>query len=190
MKPMISGKSLVFGRHLVAIAFEKNSSPNFNLVLGMCQEASAYAVQDSLHIAVFSAAEAERALVVLNSAKAWRSLKVFLDGKLQFNAFTAVELLECYLSSQRCNDWRAHCFEVIAHPRNQSDPRFQAWHMRSPVKSDRYVFPCKRLLRSNFKLDPSHPSSDADQVQAFAVKLGCESCPNFNPQNFRKVESQ
>src|SRR5690606_33405523 len=92
-----------------------------------------------------------------------------------------------------CTDFRAHCFRIM------DDPAFvepSTFGLSISIREgpanikyeivDRYSFPCSKIFTST-RIDPEHPSSHQDQIQAAAVKKLCHLCPRFDPGNFRKI---
>jgi len=54
------------------------------------------------------------------------------------------------------------------------------------IEIDRYIFPCTFLFH-RFQFQKDHPASIEDQIQAGAVNIGCDWCPNFDPDKWKKI---
>ena len=173
---------------LLAIAFPKTNSKNYAFAVTIAESAERYAVAEisgqSMHIAVFAKTQADagRAAAVLEYAQGWRGTLLFVQGKAIRGSYRVREVLECFLQSCQCNDTKAHCHEVV------DDPRYSSFDygFRERKKIDRYVFPCKHLL-TLFHFSVDHPSSYQDQIQAAGVEHSCAVCPNFRPEDFKKI---
>ena len=105
-------------------------------------------------------------------------------------------MLDCYLEASACDDRSAHCEKVVDDPYDTQLDREAGGitiHLttgtelpRKRVEIDRYLFPCS-LLNDRFRFQTDHPASPRDQIQAGAVKQGCDWCPHFDPDAYRKV---
>lgn len=186
--------------NLMGVAFGKTNSPGYQMALRLAQTASRYAEANvdgaKHHFAVFGRTrdDAARCLALLEMCRGWKSFRVFVQGRLVGDTWEARWILGCYSKAIACDDWRAHCHRIIDDPRTT--------HVRNrvvltiglqlrlsdeePPRPDRYVFPCAHLL-SNFHFMSDHPSSYRDQIQAGAVTRGCDWCPLFDPDGFRKL---
>lgn len=186
--------------HLLTISFAKTNSRHYALAVNFMEGASKYGAQPIgstiVHFAAFSKTkeDASRALAVLGYIQGWSTTQVFSNGRLLGHASRVIDVLRCYLESLACNDHRAHCFKVISDPFSETAPGMTTFVQISlneppkPVKDvDRYIFPCSRLNQW-YALQRGHPSSAVDQIQAAGVRYECDWCPNFNPQDFKKVE--
>jgi hypothetical protein len=188
---------------LVAISFPKSSSQVYPLAVNIAKGAAYYdeLIIDKkiVHLVVFSKTreDAGRAIALINYIKDWKATQIFAGGKLIRNSWKTVEIIECFLEACACKDWTAHCHYIVDNPfieKNEDEGRlsfsvdFQEG-VRPPKianEIDRYIFPCEFLWRS-FDFQPDHPAKPQDQIQAAAVKVGCDWCPNFNPSVFKKI---
>ncbi|MBU83833.1 hypothetical protein [Alcanivorax sp.] len=188
-------------RYMLVLVFPKSTSKNFPLVLNIAEGAEQYAVSDingkPTYFICFGAnqADAGRAVAILDYVSTWKGVQIFSRGKLLQNSYHVAQVLNCYLESQSCRDYQAHCHKVIDDPISEEvEDRGLSLSIRlvdrpplkHEVEIDRYLFPCQFLL-NRFRFQDDHPSSPADQIQASAVKNGCDWCPNFEPDRWKKV---
>ncbi|SEN00827.1 hypothetical protein [Halomonas caseinilytica] len=187
-------------RYMLVVVFPKSTSKNFSLVLNIAEGAEQYAVADingkSTYFVCFgeSQSDAGRAVAILDYVRTWKGVQVFSKGKLLQNSYHMAPVLNCYLESQSCRDYQAHCYKVIDDPFSEEVEGRGTLSIRvvdkpsikHEVEMDRYLFPCNFLF-NRFRFQKDHPSSIADQIQASAVKSVCDWCPNFEPVKWRKV---
>lgn len=205
MIPQVLGRSLLYDReHMVAATFVKNSSKNYRRLVQLCKTAMAYHEEEIdgtlQHFVVFSrsAQDCQRAVAFLEEAENWNSLKIFVNGRLQFNSWDIRGLILCFLNSLDCQDPAAHCHRevrssalgMIATPFVVPLNRERFRELQDEIndrESRKFLFPCSRLLDKNFRFQTDHPSSFESQIQAAGVRTGCALCPNFAPSRFRKL---
>ena len=103
---------------------------------------------------------------------------------LNKNGYEVKHVVNCYIQSQKCTDWRAHCHRII---RIESDePISKKW---SGSNTDRFITPCHIAVNYNRTyISAKHPSSLKDQLQAAAVAAGCDWCPNFDAAAFLPLD--
>lgn len=180
----------------VAISFPKSRSGAYPTAVNICRSAGRYYEAEiegvTMHFAAFArnSMEMARALAVLSSLRGYKGLLIYAGGRLQEWA-RSIKVLQCYSDSSACNDFRAHCFvsvhrdsitKQIAGPSASIDitPDF----MIAAGQGKAYLFPCRLLAMSfQFKIQAGHPSSEADQIQAGAIREGCAWCPNFRSRS-------
>ena len=175
---------------LLVIAFPKTNSKNYAFAVRIAESAERYAVVEingqSMHVAAFGKSQVEggRAAAMLGYTRGWKGTLLFVKGHALRDSYRVLEVIECFMQSCECTDLKAHCQEVM------NDPKYSPYdHSYGRKKIDRYIFPCKHLLPwMQFKHD--HPSSYQDQIQAAGVKHACTVCPNFNAQDFVKIEAK
>jgi len=173
---------------LLVVAFPRTNSKNYRFAVKISESAERYAVIEingqSMHVAAFgkSQVDAGRAATVLNYTRGWKGTLLFVKGHALRDSYRVCEVIECFMQSCECTDLRAHCHEVM------NDPKYSPYDSSyGRKKIDRYIFPCKHLLPwMHFKED--HPSSYQDQIQAMGVMHACTVCPNFNPQDFVRID--
>ncbi len=186
----------------LAVAFPKSSSKNYPTAVHFAKQGIAYeegSVQGLLyHFAVFGKdkAQAVSALSVTNLLLKLKGTSFYAGGKLIAAPYRIQSVLTCYLESCGSTDYRAHCHKVINDPfqvRQQAEERFSESifdFLRSPSQAPavQCLFPCRYLAGfSSIGLSGLHPSSHEDQIQAAAVRNGCDWCPNFNQKNFKQL---
>jgi hypothetical protein len=189
---------------LLVIAFFKSRASSYPLVVGIAETASQYGLfvidGKPMHVAVFgrNQSDAGKASAIIWYTLGWKGILLFSRGKLIPNGYPVLEVINCYSESCLCTDKRAHCHAVIDDPfltrkdhivtptsiSINLEAAFRS-KMKREVRIDRYMFPCKYLF-SRFSFQSDHPSSWEDQIQAGAVRAGCDICPNLEPGRFQK----
>lgn len=190
---------------LLAICFSKTTAQNYSISVELAKSASRYKeilIEGKLyHFAVFSKTreDAARAISVINSSNSWKSFQIFTGGKLVQDYYTVLRVLSCYLSAEACNDWTAHCCDVIDDPFLEKLKKSNVGElkilmctekpkptMKRIVEVGRFLFPCK-FIQPWFNFQVEHPASIVDQIHALAISKGTDWCPLFSPGNFKKV---
>jgi len=188
-------------KFLLVVVFSKSSSKNFPLVLSIAEGANQYSIADingkPTYFVCFSSdkSDAGRAIALLDYVQGWKGVQIFSKGRLLLNTYRVSEVLNCFMDTQSCRDQTAHCYKIIDNPfSNEAEDRGMSFSIsivdkpsiKHEVEIDRYSFPCNHLFhRHRFQAD--HPASVEDQIQASAVSQGCDWCPNFDPDNWKKV---
>lgn len=182
---------------LVVIAFPRSSSKSYDAAVAAASRAAHYAVQvlgkSQFHVAAFGKEkqQAAYALMLINLIARLKNVQIYSQGRQQLNAFSVQSVLDCYLSSLACDDWRAHCNVVIPDPFPQKrEKQLLYLDINDPFtkKAPESLFPCAYLKQyADSNLKKNHPASVNAQIQAMGVKRGCEWCPNFKPDAFRKL---
>lgn len=189
--------------HLLGVSFAKSSSPSYPLAVAVASEAANYEAAviggKPAHFAVFakSRIEAGRARTLLHYVAGWKGVQIFAGGRLVQQVYQANQVLDCYLEACGSTDWQAHCFSVIDDPLvdlPDSCGLYLTISLEKPkpkqaIEVDRYTFPCT-LIRGELRVAKEHPASIHDQIQAEAVRSGCDWCPRFDAGNYRKVGSR
>lgn len=191
--------------HPLAVAFSKTSSPNYGAAVELAMLGSKYAKLDLgnsvVHLAAFAAdrVHMSRALALLRYIKGWKGAQLYAAGKLLYSAHSTERAINCYLTAESCNDYRAHCHQVIGNP--FADIEERAARVSACVTIGglldakrggfgEYMLPCRNLVYAgevHFRLGRSPEVSLADQLQAFAVSKDCAWCPNFKADDFIKL---
>ncbi len=168
---------------LIAMTFGKSPSGSYPEALYMAQQADIYKEATihgrPLHLAAFrkTASGANRASALLGLIGNWKSTHVVAGNRNIVNTWSAIQTAQCYADSFSCADTSAHClFHNTIHDYQLT------FHQRDLAEE---ILPCRRLNGWAFQIAESHPSTRADQIQAIAVKEGCDWCPNFNKENYR-----
>jgi len=189
---------------LLAISFSKSSSHNYPLAVELAKKSSKYQElnigKHVLHSVAFAKRrdDAARALTIIQYISGWQSTTVYAGGKIIQDIFKVIRVLQCFLEATACNDWTAHCQTVINDPYSKSPHAYassitlrlvmpgEPEPEKKEVEIDRYIFPCT-YLHPYFKFQIDHPAKPEDQIQAAAINLGCDWCPKFNQNNYRKI---
>lgn len=186
---------------LIVVAFPKSSSKNFPFALSLAESANRYAVfaigGKPMHVAAFTKSEADagRAVAVLGYIASWKGTLIFSRGRMLQSSYQVSQVIDCYLNSCACRDQRAYCHSVIDDPFSEHIPDYGMSfsinfstkpNLKQEIRIDQFSFPCKLLL-PNFRFQRQHPSTVEDQIQATGVKQGCNVCPNFEPDAFKKL---
>lgn len=177
--------------HPLAVAFGKSSSTNYMAAVDAAKRGIKYGEMTNgksvVHMAVFSADRVQLscALHLIGYIKGLKSTRIFSGGRMLIGAGNLENVIGCYLQSQSCNNWRAHCHEIIT-----DWPNYFDYLESEEQKYDKYLVPCNRLLRSGGRrsiIKDISGTSAAERLQAIAVEKGCEWCPNFHPEDFKKL---
>ena len=186
---------------LLVVAFARSNSKNYAFAVSVAETADQYAIipigGKPMHVVAFgmNPADAGRAVVLLNFTATWKGTLIFSRGKMVQSGYLIMPVLECYMQSCSCRDTKAHCQSVIDDPHLERPQNISmaftirlsdAPRLKRNIEIDQYAFPCKFLSRY-FRLERYHLSSPQDQIQAAGVQHGCDICPNFDPDQFRKV---
>lgn len=187
---------------LLVVVFSKSTSKNFPLALAVFSNLDKFWTIDvggkEAYFACFkkNQVDAARAVVLLGYVENWKGVQIFSHGKLLNDAYEVESVLECYTESGFCKSLSSHCHKVVDDPFsdeivNDASMGITVRVTEDPVykyesEVDRYLFPCKYLL-NRFDFQKDHPASPQEQIQAGAVEEGCDWCPNFNPDEWKKV---
>lgn len=182
---------------LMVVLFAKTASPYYKLAVNIAEGATQYAALDlsglPVHVCRFgkTAEQAARCVSLMGYTRSWASTQVFAAGRLIDGRLDeAMETLRCYQNGCASADSRAHCQRVAAgvlvgQPVQRWSTNIvfsivEGVHKPAPeLPAQRLVFPCKRILRDQC-LDPDHPATLNDQLQALAVEHEAAWCPLFD----------
>ena len=186
----------------LVVAFPKSRSVNYAASVHFAKQANLYEEREIAgklyHFSAFGQdrSQASIALSVTNLLLKIKGTSFYAGGKLIAAPYRIQSVLTCYLESCGANDYRAHCHKVINDPfqsHSQPEERFSMSMMdflRGPSQAPavQCIFPCRYLASySGTGLSSQHPSSQVDQIQAAAVRHGCDWCPSFHPEDFKKI---
>lgn len=186
---------------LLVIAFPKSNSPNYPLAVGLAEGGERYAVVPingkPMNVAALgkTQTEAGRALALIEYVQGWKGTLMFSRGRLIKNSYQLSSVINCFIDSCLCRDKKAFCYTIIDDPLSENVQDIgmsisirivEKPPIKQAVQIDRYAFPCK-LLFQRFKFQKGHPSTPQDQVQAAGVEFSCNVCPNFEPDDFKKI---
>lgn len=181
---------------VVAISFPKSRSAGYAAAVNVAQCADKYRESEVngtlFHYAVFgrSREQVAFALSVVRYLEGVKAAQFYAGGKLILERPRIEAVLTCYLEACACNDYRAHCNKVVPIPfsREAADDTAITLDLDDIRATSGYLFPCSFLLQWGAPgLHSRHPASPTDQIQALAVRKGCDWCPNFKPDDFKKL---
>jgi len=187
--------------HLLGVVFARSTSSFYPLAVGVARGAYSYSElvvgKQTTHFVVLAKTkdDANRAWLLIKYLSGSKGLQIFSKGRPVQNVFSLLDVLQCYMTSCACNDYRAHCYKMLEDPLKERDSGNLSISISlstepknsKPTVVERFLFPCKHLERY-FRFQKGHPSSLPDQIQAASVERDCDWCPNFNPTDFRLVE--
>jgi len=167
-------------QYVLGVTFPKSRANAYPAVVAICRGANDYqeSMNDGLlyHFAVFgrNPDQIAKALAVVSHAGSITAIQFFARGIPITDVYYLHESLKCFVQSTTCDDQKAHCNRVVNEPK---------------IGTDAYLFPCSYLIRNQARLEINsrHPATIRDQIQASAVQYGFAWCPNFDPDDFRKV---
>lgn len=183
----------------VAVVFPASRSPSLSAAIEIARGAAQFSAigtgRGMLYVAGFEPhrEQAARAVALLQLVGEWKGVQVWAGGR-QRGVWPARGVLECFITTETCTDWRAHCIvtvDVAQYPPGGGaliSLLTGAAPPPPPPPKDMRVFPCQRA-RQGFRFDHMHPSSYADQAQAAAVAMGCDWCPRFDASNTGRASS-
>lgn len=182
--------------HVVAVSFPKSRSAAYSAAVNIAQQADKYGEADMngtlFHYAAFgrSREQVARALSLTRYLEGIKAVQFYAGGKLILERHRIESVLTCYLEACACNDHLAHCNKVVAAPFSGAvaDNELVSLDLDDLRAPAGYLFPCAFLLQWGAPgLQRGHPSRPEDQIQAMAVRKGCDWCPNFKPGDFKKL---
>lgn len=155
------------------------------------------------HVCAFAKSQQQMslALMVMNWVGDLKGVQVYASGRILSEPRSVAPVLDCYLTALTCTNWRAHCNVIVADPFRRDEFTGVSLTINSfgeiggmdDTPDVSYLHPC-RLVHdrrwSRHALSPDHPASPADQIQAHAASIHCEWCPNFHPEDFRKLGTE
>lgn len=189
-------------QHPLVVVFPKTRSASYAAAVVLAKQANLYTDTDAagslFHVAGFGAEneQAARALSLVRFMRSIKGFQIYAGGKLLQDWARVESVLECYLESAACTDRRAHC-QMVIHTEHLIERYYSSrpsgavsldldWMKINEVDDGIVVFPCRYLLSRNFRFQTGHPSSFEDQMQAGAVREGCDWCPNFKPGDLQR----
>lgn len=187
---------------IMVMTFPKSRGSSYEAVANFAAQADQHECvpmdKAEYHIAAFGRTErqAALALAILMAYSSKNALQIISNGKFLPDHYKVQRALQCYIESCSCADHRAHCTEMVHRSHlvlnNLSAPFDKELEFTlemdlsrkrdSGTDGDVVTFPCRFVRERGFKFQPRHPASDADQIQAFAVREGCNWCPNFEKE--------
>jgi hypothetical protein len=183
---------------LLTIGFSQSRSPNIKTALNIAVQAQQYCqiIIDGtpFNLAAFGKSNDQCSLAIglLSFVFDWKGTHVYINGRPSNEIWRIQQVLECYQKSMRCNDFKAHCHTINDHlivTDYQDSFLGTLFSPQNKMKGSSWLHPCS-LISSYYqnRLDPRHPSTLIDQMQAHAVSHECDWCPNFNASNLQKIK--
>lgn len=185
---------------LLTVAFPKSRSKQYPVALAIFERVAKRGTKQfggtTYHVAAFEKNRQDAALckALLSCTQSMNDVMVFIDGMLVDDDVDVRLMINCYCRSFLVSNPAAHCLKIIDDPKYR-EKRYAGYVITtSPVRKiaqdiDQYGFPCK-LLWQHMNLDPDHPATYQEQIQAKAVEYSIHTCPNFDPANFHKTGSR
>lgn len=185
---------------LLTVAFPKSRSKQYPIALAIYERAAKRGTTQiggtTYHVAAFEKSRQDAALckALLECTKNLDGVMMFIDGMLVDDDVDVRLMINCYCRSFLVSNPAAHCLKIIDDPKYK-EKRFAGYVISiNPVKYnahqvDQYGFPCKQLWQ-HMNLDPDHPATYQEQMQARAVEYSLHACPKFDPANFHKTGSR
>lgn len=192
---------------LLALRFPRSRSQGYAPSVAIARSAEHYAESmigtTLFHWAGFgrSRDQLARALSVVHGTHAIKGFELYAGGQMLADWYRAEAVLRCAMQAGASTDTRAHCMVMVnrnmiglagtpeAPNRLTYQPPITLADMAdididAPVERQRpnFPFPCRYLVDRQFRFQPGHPASVADQLHAGAVRYGCDWCPNFQPR--------
>ena len=183
--------------YLLVVAFAQSRSPNIKTALNIAGQARSYCQINIEGSAVNLAAfgkdyeQCNLALALLGLVTSWKGTHVFVNGRASHDPWRITQVLDCFQKSLRCNDSTAHCHNITDRLiiNGYEDSLFiNLFNSKSGYAKSTWLHPCS-LIAGYYdnRLNPKHPASLKDQLQAQAVKHDCDWCPNFNANALKKI---
>ena len=200
-------------KFLLIAVFGKSSSPMFGQALTIAERAAVYQKErkggQEVYCCAFERSKegAVLAHTLSRLAMGWTSTQFFAGGRLVAHKDTVEGVLGCYLEASHCDNWKAHCLEIVDDPSFLEETSLVPLQIQNTVeavlsvletlspdwakqdrsweKVERYVLPCRRLGWG--RLRPDGPATYKEQVQAKSVRSGCDWCPYFDLDQFRQL---
>lgn len=178
----------------VACIFPKTRASGYEPAVRAARNAQRYKEDNLLHVAAFGTTREQIsfAIVVINQLRSTKGLQVYGGGKCVQDKWRIEDLLECVITGSSCTDPKAHCTVIVDEDRLLShEPHLASLQVyigeAESAAPDRFglwrvgtrEFPCRYLFEHGFRFQQGHPSSEADQIQAAAVRAGCDWCPHL-----------
>jgi hypothetical protein len=187
----------------IAISFSKTRASGYGAALHAARQAAQYAEgkleAQFVHVAGFGISQQQLALAifVIRELRSSKSLQIFAGGKFLQDKWHIEGVLECVLSANSCSDPHAHCVVIVEEDRLSSRPyvphpiNININFSSEPPIHDRFglykvgmrEFPCRLLYERGFKFQEDHPSGEDAQIEAAAVRQGCDWCPHLRFKN-------
>lgn len=180
---------------LLTVAFPKSRSKQYPIALAIYERVVKRGTAEiggtTYHVAAFEKNREDGSLckALLECTKSMSGVMMFIEGMMVDDDVDIRLMIDCYCKSHLVKNPAAHCLKIIDDPKYKE--RRYSGHVITinPVRHiahqiDQYSFPCK-LLWQHMNLNPDHPASYQEQMQAVAVEHSIHTCPRFDPANFQ-----
>lgn len=164
--------------YFITITFPQSRSRSYLAAITAAQCADGYREiqygKRLQHYAAFGRTAAQVLAAYSLHSQIWnlRHVRYFVAGKRLETVSNVHQVLHCYRQALLCTDPHAHCHSVTAGVFDNDPDR-------------RCIFPCALLRMYGPTLSTEHSASLPDQVQAQAVRVGCDWCPAFDASQLR-----
>lgn len=185
--------------------FANSKSQNIAAALNIAQQAwqySSISIGDNIfHIANFekTAHQISLSIALYSLIHNWKGSQFFINGTPITDNGRMYAVLGCYSESLRCADYKAHCHIIVKNlvinsEKQKKQTGFFISLFSNQTESDSdsencWMHPCRYFGQGwGSQLDFRHPSSIEDQLQAQAIRNGCDWCPSFNASELKKLK--
>ncbi|MCU1282326.1 MAG: hypothetical protein JWM53_5872 [bacterium] len=171
--------------YFLVTVFPRSRAGSYRPAIAAAQRAHGYrelVIDGKLqHLAAFgdSADQVNAARTLHDLTWNIRHVQHYVRGRRVTNTMNIHQVLDCYGKALLCPDTRAHCVTI-------ENRGFLFGEMPG---GQRYAFPCRLLRHYQPDLDRRHPATLSDQIQAHAIRVGCDWCPLFDAHAFRPTAS-
>lgn len=175
---------------LVAVSFTTSLSHLFSVALEIAAQAAEFTEEPVGKIKRYRAAfgrtpeQAELAVALLQHLDNIKGVLVHAGGRLVVNQDAVIATLGCFIAAHAGGGIDSYCHKTtdVRDPKAEHKAMFDTGFYAPP----RYVFPCSKLLQSGFV--PDVLAGDiSGQLLAEAARSGCDWCPKFNCESWRKL---
>jgi hypothetical protein len=209
----LSSAEISAGDYLICVLFGRSRSKSFGAALLAARHADRYMVETvdgyKLHAACFgrSSGQAFAASQLIAIAGKWKGVQIYAGGRLVESSGVWPERVKrtllCFAKSGRASDRSAHCcvvkrrFQCYVPDRGKAVAPLASikdgeitLHVlpagQIPPSRQALVIPCRRTVEEiMYVFAEGNPASLDDQLQAAAVRAGCEWCPLFGRDSVR-----
>nr|WP_310616927.1 hypothetical protein [Pantoea cypripedii] len=156
------------------LVFPKNLSTQYSMSVSLSKMSPHYRegnLDKKLYHLVAFENEAKQLSLASSIAKMIAGIKgshAFLNGDFKADVYGISDVLSCYVTSMKADNANAYC---------QLPNQLGA----------KLLLPCKFIAGWGYTMTIESDHSLRDQIQALAVRKGCEWCPNFHPENIKKI---
>lgn len=177
--------------NLVAVTFVTSPSHLFPVALSIAEQASDFKETPVGKVTRYQTrfaatqVQAELAVSLLQHLDNIKGVLIHAGGRLIVDHEAVISTIGCFISAQAGGGVEHYCHKaiVVRDPEAEHKNMFESGFYAPP----RYVVPCAKLLQSGFVPDVIVGDAKA-QLLAEAARQGCDWCPNFKPEAFKKLK--